>query len=84
MGRHAIPGVDAHPDLELVGVWTSTEEVSSMTGRTAARGYLAHGTATAALAHRARLAATGVQEPNLDLRLPDLTWADRADRADPA
>ena len=23
-GRHAIAGVDAHPDLELVGVWTST------------------------------------------------------------
>src|SRR5215212_1676834 len=25
IGRHAISGVDAHPDLELVGVWTSTE-----------------------------------------------------------
>lgn len=25
IGRHAIAGVDAHPDLELVGVWTSTE-----------------------------------------------------------
>jgi 4-hydroxy-tetrahydrodipicolinate reductase len=25
VGRHAIAGVDAHPDLELVGVWTSTE-----------------------------------------------------------
>jgi len=24
IGRHAIAGVDAHPDLELVGVWTST------------------------------------------------------------
>src|SRR3954462_9185527 len=24
VGRHAIAGVDAHPDLELVGVWTST------------------------------------------------------------
>ncbi|HWU20198.1 MAG TPA: diacylglycerol kinase [Nocardioides sp.] len=26
IGRHAIAGVDAHPDLELVGVWTSTKE----------------------------------------------------------
>ncbi|WP_436699061.1 NAD(P)H-dependent amine dehydrogenase family protein [Nocardioides sp. BYT-33-1] len=26
IGRHAIVGVDAHPDLELVGVWTSTAE----------------------------------------------------------
>ncbi|MBU2695155.1 MULTISPECIES: diacylglycerol kinase [Pimelobacter] len=26
IGRHAIAGVDAHPDLELVGVWTSTLE----------------------------------------------------------
>jgi 4-hydroxy-tetrahydrodipicolinate reductase len=26
IGRHAIAGVDAHPDLELVGVWTSTAE----------------------------------------------------------
>ncbi|MFL6088696.1 MAG: diacylglycerol kinase [Aeromicrobium sp.] len=26
VGRHAIAGVDAHPDLELVGVWTSTPE----------------------------------------------------------
>ena len=26
VGRHAIAGVDAHPDLELVGVWTSTAE----------------------------------------------------------
>ena len=25
IGRHAIAGVDAHPDLELVGVWTSTD-----------------------------------------------------------
>src|SRR3954452_13942837 len=25
IGRTAIAGVDAHPDLELVGVWTSTE-----------------------------------------------------------
>jgi hypothetical protein len=25
VGKHAIAGVDAHPDLELVGVWTSTE-----------------------------------------------------------
>jgi hypothetical protein len=25
VGRHAIAGVDAHPDLELVGVWTSTK-----------------------------------------------------------
>lgn len=24
VGRHAIAGADAHPDLELVGVWTST------------------------------------------------------------
>ncbi|WP_300680354.1 diacylglycerol kinase [Nocardioides sp.] len=24
VGRHAIAGVDAHPDLDLVGVWTST------------------------------------------------------------
>lgn len=24
IGRHAIAGVEAHPDLELVGVWTST------------------------------------------------------------
>ncbi len=26
IGRHAIAGVDAHPDLELVGVWTSTAD----------------------------------------------------------
>ncbi|WP_370288517.1 diacylglycerol kinase [Nocardioides sp.] len=26
IGRYAIAGVDAHPDLELVGVWTSTPE----------------------------------------------------------
>src|ERR671921_92697 len=26
IGRHLIAGVDAHPDLELVGVWTSTLE----------------------------------------------------------
>jgi 4-hydroxy-tetrahydrodipicolinate reductase len=26
IGRHAIAGVDAHPDLELVGVWTSTPD----------------------------------------------------------
>jgi 4-hydroxy-tetrahydrodipicolinate reductase len=26
VGRHAIAGVDAHPDLELVGVWTSTPD----------------------------------------------------------
>ncbi len=25
IGRHVIAGVDAHPDLELVGVWTSTD-----------------------------------------------------------
>lgn len=25
IGRHAIAGVDAHPDLELVGVWVSSE-----------------------------------------------------------
>lgn len=24
VGRHAVAGIDAHPDLELVGVWTST------------------------------------------------------------
>ncbi len=23
VGRHAIAGIDAHPDLELVGVWVS-------------------------------------------------------------
>jgi 4-hydroxy-tetrahydrodipicolinate reductase len=26
IGRHAIAGIDAHPDLELVGAWTSTPE----------------------------------------------------------
>lgn len=26
IGKYAIAGVDAHPDLELVGVWTSTKE----------------------------------------------------------
>jgi len=26
VGRHAIAGIDAHPDLELVGVWTSTPD----------------------------------------------------------
>ncbi|MBS4752074.1 diacylglycerol kinase [Nocardioides sp. zg-ZUI104] len=26
IGRHAIAGIDAHPDLELVGVWTSTPD----------------------------------------------------------
>ena len=26
VGRHAIAGIDAHPDLELVGVWTSTSD----------------------------------------------------------
>ncbi|MGZ4452263.1 MAG: NAD(P)H-dependent amine dehydrogenase family protein [Nocardioides sp.] len=26
VGRHAIAGVDAHPDLDLVAVWTSTPE----------------------------------------------------------
>jgi len=26
IGRHAIAGVDAHPDLQLVGVWTSTPD----------------------------------------------------------
>ncbi|CAM2771783.1 diacylglycerol kinase [Skermania piniformis] len=26
VGRHAIVGIDAHPDLELVGVWTSTPD----------------------------------------------------------
>src|ERR687898_104925 len=26
VGRHAIAGVDAHPDLELVGVWVSNPE----------------------------------------------------------
>lgn len=26
IGRHAIAGVDAHPDLELIGVWTSTPD----------------------------------------------------------
>ncbi len=26
VGRHAIAGIDAHPDLELVGVWVSTAE----------------------------------------------------------
>jgi hypothetical protein len=26
VGRYAIAGIDAHPDLELVGVWTSTPE----------------------------------------------------------
>ena len=25
IGKHAIAGIDAHPDLELIGVWTSTE-----------------------------------------------------------
>ncbi|MDP3967771.1 MAG: diacylglycerol kinase [Nocardioides sp.] len=25
VGRHAIKGIDAHPDLELVGVWVSSE-----------------------------------------------------------
>jgi hypothetical protein len=25
VGRHAIAGIDAHPDLELVGVWVSSE-----------------------------------------------------------
>jgi hypothetical protein len=25
VGRHSIAGIDAHPELELVGVWTSTE-----------------------------------------------------------
>lgn len=24
VGRHAIAGIDARPDLELAGVWTST------------------------------------------------------------
>src|SRR5262249_13875712 len=24
VGRHTIPGIDAHPDLELVGVWVSS------------------------------------------------------------
>ena len=24
VGRHAIAGIDAHPDLELVGVWVSS------------------------------------------------------------
>lgn len=26
VGRHAIAGIDAHPDLELVGVWVSTPD----------------------------------------------------------
>ena len=26
IGRHAIAGVDAHPDLELVGVWVSNPD----------------------------------------------------------
>ena len=26
IGRHAIAGIDAHPDLELVGVWVSNPE----------------------------------------------------------
>ncbi|KAA1419588.1 diacylglycerol kinase [Nocardioides humilatus] len=30
IGRHAIAGVDAHPDLELVGVWTSTAAKSGV------------------------------------------------------
>ena len=36
----------------------SITSISSMVGRTAARGYLAYGTAKAALAHWSRLAAT--------------------------
>src|SRR3954453_16777270 len=32
VGRHAIAGVDAHPDLELVGVWTSTEAKAGKDG----------------------------------------------------
>ncbi len=26
IGRHAIAGIDAHPDLELVGVWVSNPD----------------------------------------------------------
>ncbi len=26
VGRHAIAGIDAHPDLELVGVWVSNPD----------------------------------------------------------
>ena len=37
IGRHAIAGVDAHPDLELVGVWTSTEAKDGQGRRRAGR-----------------------------------------------
>lgn len=39
VGRHAIAGTDAHPDLELVGVWTATpDEHGQDAGRLAGLG----------------------------------------------
>ena len=36
VGRHAIKGIDAHPDLELVGVWVSNpDKVGQDVGRLA-------------------------------------------------
>jgi len=51
--RAAVPFMLKSPDGEQ-----SITSISSMVGRTAARGYLAYGTAKAALAHWSRLAAT--------------------------
>lgn len=53
--RAAVPLMLASP---APGRQRSVTSISSMMGRTAARGYLAYGTAKAALAHWSRLAAT--------------------------
>ena len=30
VGRHALAGIDARPDLELAGVWVSSEAISGL------------------------------------------------------
>ncbi|MER7544119.1 dihydrodipicolinate reductase [Actinomadura sp.] len=68
VGRHAIAGVDARPDLELAGVWTSTP---GKIGRDAGE--------LAGLGRRLGVAATGDAEALLALRPDCVVYTAMAD-----
>ena len=60
VGRHAIAGIDARPDLELVGVWVSNpdkvgRDAGELAGLGRSLGVAATSDADALLALRARL-----------------------------
>jgi 4-hydroxy-tetrahydrodipicolinate reductase len=80
VGRHAIAGVDAHPDLELVGVWTSTDAKAGKDAGELAD--LGRALGVAATTDREALAAlhpdcvvhTAMTDDRIFEAIDDLTW----------